>query len=570
MGRRGLFIILTLSALAPAAMAAGASGQELPAAPALAAQRAGFTIFVRGVPIGREDVDVGRDGSEWVVKASSRVGPPVNFTLRQAEARYGPDLAPRRLVLSGQLRDQPVEITSTVEGTDVTNAVLHEGRMVESTATISPGAVFLPNNFFGAYAVLAARLLASSPGESLAVYVAPQGEIDAAIREVADGRYQTAARTFATRRYSLSFRNPAGPLDAQVEVEADGRLVRLVIPAASLDVVREDVASVAARPLAFFREGDEDVRVPAAGFSLAATVSKPRGAAGPPQPAGRRGRQAGPRLPAVVLVAGSGALDRDETVAGIPVFGQLAAALADAGFLVIRYDKRGVGQSGGRAETATLADYADDLVHVVRYAADRPDVDPRRIAVVGHSEGAWVALLAAAREKKRIGCLVLLAGAGTTGAELVLEQQRRALEKLALADEEKARRVAMQKQIHAALLEGGSWDGIPEELRRQADTPWFASLLGFDPAKAMARVRQPVLVVAAALDTQVPPHHADRLLQAAAARKKNPGAEAVTIPGVNHLFVPATTGEVEEYGSLAGRTIAPELPRAIAGWLHRT
>lgn len=537
--------------------------------PALAAQRAGFTIFARGVPVGREDVEVERAGSEWIVKGSSRVGPPVNFTLRQAEARYGPDLAPRRLVLSGQLGDQPVEITATVEDTEVRNAVLRDGRMVESTATISPGAVLLPNNFFGAYAVLAARLLAAAPGDAIKVYVAPLGEIDAAIREVADGRFQTAARTFATRRYRLTFRNPSGPLDAEVEVEPDGRLVRLRVPAASLDVVREDVASVAARQLAFYREGDEDVRVPATGFSLAATVSKPRAAPGAPPPPGRRGRPAGPRLPAVVLVAGSGALDRDETVAGIPILGQLAAALADAGFLVIRYDKRGVGQSGGRGETATLADYADDLVHVVRYVADRRDVDPRRIAVVGHSEGAWVAMLAAAREK-RIGRLVLLAGAGTTGAELVLEQQRRALEKLGLSDEEKARRVALQQRIHAALLEGGSWDDIPEELRRQADTPWFASFLAFDPAKAMARVRQRVLVVSAALDTQVPPHHAERLLQAAAARKKNPGADAVTIPGVNHLFVPATTGEVEEYGSLAGRSIAPDLARAIAAWLQKT
>lgn len=560
---------MALSALALAAVPGRASGQEPPAAPVLVAQRAGFAIFVRGVQVGREDVEVGRDGSEWVVRASSRVGPPVNFTLRQAEARYGADLEPRRLVLSGQLRDQPVEVTATVAGGTVTNTVLREGRMIESAATMTPGAVLLPNNFFGAYTVLAARLLAAKPGDSLKVYVAPQGEIEAAVREVADGRFQTAARTFATRRYGLSFRNPSGPLDAQVEVETDGRLVRLVIPAASLDVVREDVASVAARQLTFYREGDEDVRVPANGFSLAATISRPRAAAGPaPAPAGR-GRPAAPRLPAIVLVAGSGALDRDEVVAGIPVFGQLAAALADAGFFVVRYDKRGVGQSGGRAETATLADYADDLVHVVRYVAERRDVDPRRITVVGHSEGAWVAMLAAAREKK-IGRLVLLAGAGTTGAELVLEQQRHALEKLALADEEKARRIALQKQIHAALLDGGSWDGIPKELRRQAETPWFASLLAFDPARAMARVRQPVLVVAAARDTQVPPHHADRLREAALARKKNPGADTVTIPGVNHLFVPAETGEVEEYGTLAGRSITPELPRAIADWLHRT
>src|SRR5439155_51587 len=85
------------------------------------------------------------------------------------------------------------------------------------------------------------------------------------------------------------------------------------------------------------------------------------------------------RTPAVVLVAGSGPVDRDGSVAGIPVFGQLASALADAGFTVLRYDKRGVGQSGGRIETASLTDYADDLRAAVKYMADRKDIDPKRV-----------------------------------------------------------------------------------------------------------------------------------------------------------------------------------------------
>jgi len=81
-----------------------------------------------------------------------------------------------------------------------------------------------------------------------------------------------------------------------------------------------------------------------------------------------------------VLVAGSGAQDRDETVFNIPIFGQLAGALADAGFLVVRYDKRGVGQSGGRGESATLADYAEDVRAVVKYLSERKDVDKKHIA----------------------------------------------------------------------------------------------------------------------------------------------------------------------------------------------
>ena len=106
--------------------------------------------------------------------------------------------------------------------------------------------------------------------------------------------------------------------------------------------------------------------------------------------------ETGKPLPAIVLVAGSGPSDRDETVAGIPIFGQLAGALADAGFLAVRYDKRGVGQSGGRPESATLADYAEDLRAVVRFTSDRKDVDRRRVAIVGHGEGGMLGLLTAA------------------------------------------------------------------------------------------------------------------------------------------------------------------------------
>ena len=105
-----------------------------------------------------------------------------------------------------------------------------------------------------------------------------------------------------------------------------------------------------------------------------------------------------------MLVGGSGLTDRDETISGIPIFGQLANALADAGYLVLRYDKRAVGQSGGRAEAATLADFADDLRAAVRFHQHRKDVDRRRLAVVGHSEGGAV-VLAGGRSENRIAAL---------------------------------------------------------------------------------------------------------------------------------------------------------------------
>ena len=269
-----------------------------------------------------------------------------------------------------------------------------------------------------------------------------------------------------------------------------------------------------------------------------------------------------------MLVGGTAPVDRDEAVAGIPIFTQLAGALAERGFLVLRYDKRGVGQSGGRDERATLQDYADDLLAVVRWLRKRKDVDPRRVAVAGYGEGGAVALIAAGREKN-ISSLVLIAAPGTTGSELVLEQQRHALDTLKTPDAERQEKIALQQKIHQALKSDKGWEEVPQELRDQAETPWFKSFLLFDPATAMPRVKQPILIVQGGRDTQVLPHHADRLAELAKARKNAPPVEVVQLAPLNHLLVPAETGEISEYPTLKERTVSPDVADAISKWLLR-
>jgi fermentation-respiration switch protein FrsA (DUF1100 family) len=176
-------------------------------------------------------------------------------------------------------------------------------------------------------------------------------------------------------------------------------------------------------------------------------------------------------------------------------------------------------------------------------------------------------MLAAAREKK-IGALVLIATGGTTGAELMLEQQRRELDRLELPEAERARKIELQKQIQEAVVSGTGWDALPPEVRQQADSPWFRSLLLFDPATVMPRLKQPMLIVQGDLDTEVPAHHAEKLADLARARKKGAGpVEVVHLPGVNHLLVPATTGAVAEYAQLKERTITPEVASTIDRWL---
>ena len=97
-----------------------------------------------------------------------------------------------------------------------------------------------------------------------------------------------------------------------------------------------------------------------------------------------------------------------------------------------------------------------------------------------------------------------------------------------LPDEERATRIDLQKRIQAAVLGKGTWDGVPEPLKKQANTAWFQSFLGFTPATVMPKVKQPLLILQGDIDRQVPVHHADRLAELARARKKVT-AEAVQV-----------------------------------------
>jgi hypothetical protein len=175
----------------------------------------------------------------------------------------------------------------------------------------------------------------------------------------------------------------------------------------------------------------------------------------------------------------------------------------------VRYDKRGVGQSGGRAESVSIADYAEDARQVLLWLEKQKGVDKNRIALVGHSEGALVSMLTAGRERGKVAALVLIAGPSTNGNTIVLEQQKHILSTMPIDEAQRAEKVALQERINQAVIKGTGWADIPEAARRIADTPWFYSYLTFDPKKAMEATRAPVLIVQGEHDTQEQPYHAD-------------------------------------------------------------
>ena len=516
-----------------------------------------FAIFLRGAPIGTEQIAVTRTATGWTIVSSGRLAAPIDVVARRVQVRYTAEWKPIEFTLDGTVRGQATIVRTVVEGTTAKSDITTAGQPAQKTDTIDPTALLLlPNSFFGPYEALAARLKSAAVGAEFSAYLVPQASITIAVGESFAEQIQTAGRLVSARRTRIALVLPGGRLDADLWTDDTGRMIRFSVPLQSLEVVREDIAAVSSRSVLISRPNDQQVNIPSNGFSLAGTLSRPA-------------QSSAARLPAVVLVGGSGPTDRDGLVVGIPILGQIAGALADAGYMVIRYDKRGIGQSGGRAESASLADYADDVRAAIKLLADRKDVDPKRMAVVGHSEGGLVTLMAAAKDKK-IAAVGLIATPGIAGADIVLAQQKRILDRSKMTAEEKLAKVEEQKRIHEAVITGKGLDLLPPNVRRTVDNPEFQGILMSDPAKLMPQVRQPLLIVQGGLDTQVEPQNADRLEVLARQRKNAPAVDVVQVPAINHLLVPAITGEVGEYGDLKDKHVSDAVTQAIVTWLNKT
>ncbi len=300
---------------------------------------------------------------------------------------------------------------------------------------------------------------------------------------------------------------------------------------------------------------------------------------------------AGP-FPAVLLITGSGPQDRDESLLGHRPFAVLADHLTLNGIAVLRVDDRGVGKSTGDFTAATSEDFADDAEAGFRWLRARPEVDRGKVGLLGHSEGAIVAPLVAAREPA-VAFLILLAAPGVPG-EQILYRQGELILRAGGADEEtvEASR-ALQRALfnavrdaadgataHAAAravlsrrakaLEGPERDQAEAMFDLQAAevaSPWFRFFLRHDPAPVLAKVRCPVLAVWGEKDLQVPPDQNRPPLEAALAAGGNQRVAARVLPGLNHLLQPAMTGHPGEYGQIE-ETIDTVALQLIVFWIQ--
>ena len=326
-------------------------------------------------------------------------------------------------------------------------------------------------------------------------------------------------------------------------------------------------------PVAPFPYAVEDVRIAnpkAPGVVLGCTLTLPR--------------RAGP-FPAAVLLTGSGAQDRDETMYEHKPFAVLADHLTRQGIAVLRCDDRGVAASTGTFETATTLDFATDADAAAAYLASRREIKKSAIGLVGHSEGGLVAYIAASADA-RIGYLVLLAAPATDMRRMLVTQSRLLGQAQGRPEKDVAATAAVVERILDAVATAGSdaqaADRLgailtPEALAElqipASNKPlfvqtmanvWMRQLLTLDPASYLAKVTVPVLALEGSLDRQVAPD--DNLAAIKAGLPPRADLTQVKLQGLNHFFQTAKTGAIGEYVE-SEETMSPAALRTVSDWI---
>jgi fermentation-respiration switch protein FrsA (DUF1100 family) len=315
-----------------------------------------------------------------------------------------------------------------------------------------------------------------------------------------------------------------------------------------------------------YHEEDVTYGSKSSNIKLAATLTIPQGK--------------GP-FPAVLLIVGSGPHDRDEALLGHRPFLVLADYLTRKGIAVLRADKRGLAGSSGNYATATTADFATDAEAGVDYLETRPEIDHHKIGLIGHSEGGVVAPMVAARNPK-VDFIVMMAGSGVRGDEIIIAQTRLIAEANGVSHEEAEKNAAKERQILTLVEQDKDEEEIEKEVRKELagevpdnqidgqvqalTSPWFRYFLTYDPSTALRKVTCPVLAIWGSKDLQVPPAQNLHPVQEALTVAGNKNFDAEESPGLNHLFQTAKTGSPTEYGDIE-ETISPLALDKMATWI---
>ncbi|MFN0107955.1 MAG: alpha/beta hydrolase family protein [Blastocatellia bacterium] len=294
---------------------------------------------------------------------------------------------------------------------------------------------------------------------------------------------------------------------------------------------------------------------------------------------------------AVILITGSGAQNRNEELLGHKPFLVLADYLTRQGVAVLRVDDRGVGGSTGSVSNSTSENFAADVLAGIEFLKARKEINPKQIGLIGHSEGGMIAPMVAAQSSD-VAFIVLMAGTGLTGEEILYLQGALIMKANGATPEMLAKQRATQEAMFSVLKKTPDNAAAEKQMRedyakqiaslsevekkgaeqtfnaqiKQVISPWFRYFLTYDPRMVLAKVKCPVLALNGENDLQVPVNENLREIEAALKTAGNKDVTIVRLPKLNHLFQTSETGSPNEYSKIE-ETIAPVALKTMGDWI---
>jgi fermentation-respiration switch protein FrsA (DUF1100 family) len=300
-------------------------------------------------------------------------------------------------------------------------------------------------------------------------------------------------------------------------------------------------------------------------------------------------------FPVVILISGSGPQNRDEELLGHKPFLVLSDYLTKNGIAVLRYDDRGTALSKGDFKSATSVDFATDVESAIEYLKSRKEINKKKIGLIGHSEGGLIAPMVASKSKD-VAFIVLLAGTGIQGDQLLLLQQRLIGKVSGVSDEDLQKteltnrkafdivnkstsleqlktylttyiKQEMKDNPSAEKPQGMTDDDFVKMQVNQIANPWMLYFIKYNPTPALTKVKCPVLAINGEKDLQVPPKENLNAIKKALAKGGNKKVTIKEVPNLNHLFQECKTGSPDEYATIE-QTFSPTALTEILMWLQ--
>lgn len=296
---------------------------------------------------------------------------------------------------------------------------------------------------------------------------------------------------------------------------------------------------------------------------------------------------------AIILISGSGAQNRDQEIFGHKPFLVLADFLTKNGFAVLRFDDRGFGASTGDFSKSTTFDFANDVIAAVEFLQSKKEINPKKIGLLGHSEGSMVAQIVAANYSENISFVIMLAGVGIPGDELILLQSEKIALSEGIAETKIQNSLTNQKKIISLLKSNKANQEIEKEIRdiiyalfdnsyienekanfekmidnqiRILTSQWYRTFLKFNPTEFLQKIKCPVLALNGEKDVQVPARENLEAIKNSLIKSGNTNITILELKGLNHLFQNCETGSISEYGKIE-QTISQSALDSILNWL---